>query len=484
MNCLLSLWANKEKRIMKKHIITILVAFVATVALAENDYVFPEDIKPLIMTKWGQYHPFNLLCPKTTDKNGETTHMAAGCGPVAMAQIINYHRHPSKSPDGTYDYDWDLMYPTLTVTLRKEEIVAVAKLISDCGVSSLTQYGDEYSGTSLSKMKGALKRLYNYSNDMSIYERSQFTTPGRDSLFRQLIFTELKAGRPVLYRGYSEKEKDGHIFIIDGCKKQKVHVNMGWAGNHDGYYDLNDLSGYGQEQYLLVDVADSSYHATAKDLTLSEPGTLETTLDKQELQTTRHIKLRGKMDERDFSTLRKMIQTGLLRTIDMEEVDLEELPDSAFYECIYLSHFVAPRTLKRTGDLAFSHCRNLNQVIFHEGLNAVSNTAFSGCTHLISIRLPKTTTYIGHNAFTSCNSLLSVDLPEGVQTVGHYAFSYCKNLYSINLPKTLKSFGKEVFKNCNRLTNVRLSSDNPYFTLGNNNELLPQEHKGDQQSKE
>ena len=125
------------------------------------------------------------------------------------------------SPDKTYEYDWDLMYPTVTAVLRREEIVAVAKLISDCGVSSLTEYGDKASGTSLSQMMGALKRLFNYSNDMSIYERSMFTSPERDSLFRSLIFTELKAGRPVFYRGYSEKENDGHLFIIDGCRKTR-----------------------------------------------------------------------------------------------------------------------------------------------------------------------------------------------------------------------------------------------------------------------
>lgn len=437
-------------------------------ALAQNDYVFPEDIKPLIQTRWGQQYPFNLLCPKTKDAN-----MAAGCGPVAMAQMINYHRYPSMSPDRTYEYDWDLMFPTLTAVLRKEEIVAVAKLISDCGVSSLTEYGDKVSGTSLSLMMGALKRLFNYSNDMSIYDRSQFSTPERDSLFRNLIFTELRAGRPVFYRGYSEKEKDGHLFIIDGCKKKKVHVNMGWAGNRDGYYDLDDLSGYSQQQWLLTDVADSGYHATAKDITLDDAGTLETLLSKQEKLTTRHIKLRGKMDERDFHTLRNMLQTGLLRTIDMDEVDLEELPDSAFFECIYLSHFVAPRTLKRTGDLAFYRCRNLNYVVFHDGLKAVSNAAFSGCTNLLSVSLPKTTTYIGYNAFTSCEALLSVDLPEGIQRMGNYAFSYCKHLYSIGLPKTLRNVGKEVFKECDRLTHIRLHPDNPYFIVGENKEFLP-----------
>ena len=439
--------------------------------LAKDNYVFPENIKPLIQTQWGQNYPFNLLCPKIVNKYGETTYMAAGCGAVSMAQIVNYHQYPSKSPDKSYIYDWDLMYPTLNVGLRKEEIVAVAKLISDCGVSSLTEYGEKNSGTSISKLMGALKRLYNYSNYMSIYKRSQFTPPLCDSMFRQLIYEELKAKRPVLYRGYSEKEKDGHLFIIDGCRGQKVHVNMGWAGNKDGYYDLDDLAGYSQQQWLLIGVADSTFQATTREVTLTEAGTLETILNSHEQMTTRHIKLKGKMNKRDFSTLRQMLQTGMLRTIDMEEVELKQLPDSAFLKCTYLSHFIAPRSLQFTGNMSFSGCDNLNYVIFHQGLRFVGHAAFSGCSNLLSIQLPNTTTQIGHNAFTSCKALLSIDIPEGVERIGNYAFSYCSHLYSIRLPKNLSNIGKDIFKECSRLTHIRLNPENPYYILDENNEL-------------
>lgn len=436
---------------------------------------FPEDIRPLILTRWGQHHPFNLLCPKTERPDGTAVSMPAGCGPVAMAQVVNYYHYPSESPDGTYQYEWGLMYPTLSPGLRKEELVAVAKLISDCGVSALTDYGEKASGTSLSRMMGAMKRLMSYSDFMCIYERADFSTPRRDSLFRRLIFDELKAGRPVLYRGYSEKEKNGHLFIIDGCRKRKVHVNMGWAGHRDGYYELDDLAGYSQQQWLLIDVADSTYRPATKDVSLDEAGTLGTLLSEEERLTTRHIRLSGRMDGRDFATLRHMMRDGLLRTVDMEDVELEELPDSAFYECSYLSHVVAPRTLRRTGDFAFGRCRNLGRVCFHDGLQAVSNGTFSGCTNLLTVSLPASVTYVGYNAFTSCEALLSVTLPEGVQRVGNYAFSYCQHLYSVNLPATLESFGKGVFKECPRLRHVRLDPANTHFTTNDAGELVPRQ---------
>ena len=437
-----------------------------------SQFVFPEEVKPLIKTQWGQHYPFNLLCPETDNNNGENTYKLAGCGPVAMAQVVNYHRYPSMSPDGKYEYDWGQMFHSLTSNVQKEGIVAVAKLISDCGVSSFTEYGDERSSTSLSYIMGAMKRLFGYSNYMSIYNRSDFETPKRDSLYRQLIFSELKAGRPVLYRGTNEKG-EGHLFIIDGCKKGKVHVNMGWGGNDNGYYELSDLRGYGQQHWMLVDVADNSYQAETKEVTINEAGTLVKLLTPEERLTTRHIKLKGKMNGIDFFTLREMSKKGLLRTVDMEQVEMEALPDTAFSDCYYLSHFVAPRTLKRIGNRSFFRCRNLNYAVFHDGLQEVGNAAFSGCENLLAVRLPSTTTKIGYNAYTSCNTLLSVTIPEGLLDIGNYAFSYCSHLYSINLPKSLRNIGKEVFKNCNRLTHIRLHSENPFYRVNEENELIP-----------
>lgn len=437
-----------------------------------SQFVFPEEVKPLIKTQWGQHYPFNLLCPETDNNNGENTYKLAGCGPVAMAQVVNYHRYPSMSPDGKYEYDWSQMFHSLTSNVQNEGIVAVAKLISDCGVSSFTEYGDERSSTSLSYIMGAMKRLFGYSNYMSIYNRSDFETPKRDSLYRQLIFSELKAGRPVLYRGTNEKG-EGHLFIIDGCKKGKVHVNMGWGGNDNGYYELSDLRGYGQQHWMLVDVADNIYQAETKEVTINEAGTLVKLLTPEERLTTRHIKLKGRMNGIDFFTLREMSKKGLLRTVDMEQVEMEALPDTAFSDCYYLSHFVAPRTLKRIGNRSFFRCRNLNYAVFHDGLQEVGNAAFSGCENLLAVRLPSTTTKIGYNAYTSCNSLLSVTIPEGLLEMGNYAFSYCSHLYSINLPKSLRNIGKEVFKNCNRLTHIRLHSENPFYKVNEENELIP-----------
>lgn len=427
--------------------------------LGQTVYEFPENIKPLIKTQWGQNFPYNVLCPKTEKEDGQTAYNLAGCGSLAMAQMVNYHHYPHRSPDGQYEYEWDLMFNTYQVGIKSERLVCVAKLISDCGASAFTEYSEVGSSTNMSAIMGAMKRLFRYTNEMSIYQRDDFFTPTRDSLYRQLLFSELQAGRPVIYRGYSESEKSGHLFLIDGCKGDKVHVNMGWAGHRNGYYSLDDLNGYSKQQWMLVEVADSNYHPTYTDIKLTEPGTLGTLLTKQQQLQSRHIRLNGSMNTADFAVLRQMLQQGLLRTIDMEEVNLETLPDSAFSECTYLSHFIAPRTLRNTGNCTFFRCRNLNKIVFTDGLEVVGGMAFCGCNNLLEVRLPSTVKSILGNAFNSCDALLNVRLPEGIEFLGNYAFAHCQHLNSLHLPKSLSTIGNDVVNDCPRLKRFTKAAD-------------------------
>ena len=56
---------------------------------------------------------------------------------------------------------------------------------------------------------------------------------------------ELKNGRPIIYSGYRKDESSGHTFVVDGYKEEKgkilFHVNWGWGGTANGYYDILKL---------------------------------------------------------------------------------------------------------------------------------------------------------------------------------------------------------------------------------------------------
>ena len=46
---------------------------------------------------------------------------------------------------------------------------------------------------------------------------------------------------------------------LDGLKGNLVHVNLGWDGRHDGYYPLDCLYEYSQNNAAIIDIGDSTY---------------------------------------------------------------------------------------------------------------------------------------------------------------------------------------------------------------------------------
>ena len=96
------------------------------------------------------------------------------------------------------------------------------------------------------------------------------------------IKEELSAERPIIYSGQSRK--GGHLFLLDGYDHNgMVHVNWGWNGVNNGYYEIETLNpyedegaGYAFDQYMMVGIAPASIYAVPKsaflikDLLLAE----------------------------------------------------------------------------------------------------------------------------------------------------------------------------------------------------------------------
>ena len=238
-----------------------------------NTYPEPTvaPVSPLISTKWGQHEPFNLRCPKY---NGEL--LVAGCTAVAMAQILNYY----KSDNTGYDlleyvnegaggkelsvdftkikYDWANMLDVYEEgKYTDEQADAVAKLMFEAGVSCKAKYdisvGINYSkkSTSAAIPFVGFDRYYNYNCEL--YYRDWTPT----NTWMKVIQDELTAGRPILYSGANST--DAHAFVLDGIDEENnVHINWGWNGDGDGYYDVTfchapDYSkGFFKKQAMLV----------------------------------------------------------------------------------------------------------------------------------------------------------------------------------------------------------------------------------------
>lgn len=213
-------------------------------------------VEPLVTTKWNQDAPFNNFAPEYTDDNNNTQRCATGCAATAMAQIMKFHNWPEQgvghysyehqsfgtisSNFSEHIYDWTNMIDRYNNgEYSNVQADAVALLMKDCGVSLNMNYGP-VSGASIYSYYPAFKNYFRYSSrtvNRSGCETAEFT---------KIITDELQEGRPLIYCGTGED--GGHAFVVDGYDTNYfLHVNWGWGGYSDGYFDMNymDPTGLG-----------------------------------------------------------------------------------------------------------------------------------------------------------------------------------------------------------------------------------------------
>ena len=207
-------------------------------------------VKPMVTTKWNQDAPFNNLAPEYTD-NGSTYRCATGCAATAMAQIMKFHNWPERgvgshsyvhetygriSADfSQHTYDWADMTDTYTAGEYSDtQAAAVALLMKDCGVALDMNYG-QTSGASVYSYKSAFEDYFRY--DTQTISRSSCAS----AIFENYIITELYAGRPLIFTG--QGLGGGHAFVVDGLDSNHfLHVNWGWGGYCDGFFDMNYMN--------------------------------------------------------------------------------------------------------------------------------------------------------------------------------------------------------------------------------------------------
>ena len=190
-------------------------------------------VSPLITTSWDQNYPYNSLCP--TNANGPGGHAYAGCVATAMAQIMKYWEYPNT-------YLWENMPNSISSTSDPDEIEAIAKLISDCGVAVDMNYGAVSSGAWSGMASDALKNVFLYAPSATYVSKESY----EDAQWIAFLKHELDEGRPLFYNG--NYIGGGHAFVCDGYRSDDYfHFNWGWSGSdgpngNDGYWVIGALN--------------------------------------------------------------------------------------------------------------------------------------------------------------------------------------------------------------------------------------------------
>lgn len=234
------------------------------------------DVTPIVppllgLNRWTQLHPYNLSCPWDYILNARSS---VGCVALAMGQIMHFHKWPPK-PKGKLSYyvdnmglqtmnfdaqtyDWSRMSKPIDQSQPAHQDTLLANLLFHCGLSLRMQYSANGSAADAADVGSALVHYFDYDSNIQYYKREHYSNEAWESMLR----LELNEARPVLYAAFSQTA--GHVFVCDGYDSNNLfHINWGWGGNGNGYFELGSLNpnapnavgaadGFNRDQSMLV----------------------------------------------------------------------------------------------------------------------------------------------------------------------------------------------------------------------------------------
>ncbi len=194
-------------------------------------------VEPLLNSIWHQDGVFNDAIPSIIC-NGVSIEPLAGCGPIAMAQVMRYYERPT-------NYNWSLMSLTTGTTTTANFIKDIhdAIWIED---SNYPIYNcNRETGVSASVVVDVLKNQFNY------------TYASLANFNSDIIESQLLRNRPVIIAGQNGATGLGHMWVCDGFSQTTYyfdncsgvvespffHMNWGyWNGTYNGYYLSTNLN--------------------------------------------------------------------------------------------------------------------------------------------------------------------------------------------------------------------------------------------------
>lgn len=246
-------------------------------------------VAPLITATWNQTKYYNQYSPIDHESpTGYDSRTPNGCVAVAMAMIMYYYRYPLQGTGSHTNYT---EYGNFTVDYSQQHYNynamsdelnfynnEVAKLIFHAATSVDMHYTPEGSGAYSQWVPDAMATYFRYGSNATYKEKNSVS----GAAWRSMLRTELDAGHPVFYSGYSD-DGGGHAFVCDGYDSDNLfHFNFGWGGVGNGFFSTsssssNAVGGYGNWQGAIFDLYpayDYPYYCNEKVVT-AVSGTLE-----------------------------------------------------------------------------------------------------------------------------------------------------------------------------------------------------------------
>ncbi|MBO9614955.1 MAG: C10 family peptidase [Dyadobacter sp.] len=221
-------------------------------------------VQPILQTQWGQGSGYNRYCPsRGCAKAVDCNKAAAGCGPVAIAQVWNATnlRKPTSlsmfNPLGAQT----LNYPFYNLTSyscasSNTQDMQISALIKEAGYWANSDY--TFLDCATLTYRTEIKNAFFYTGYSNPGTRVTWDT------YENHALSELTYGYPAIIDGTKGTDDIGkfHIWVVDGIDTWKhyvepedpyaqcietwvklYHINWGWYGSDNNYYALGNFFG-------------------------------------------------------------------------------------------------------------------------------------------------------------------------------------------------------------------------------------------------
>ena len=233
----------------------------------------PNGVAPMFLNEygegphWHQFAPYNNYFPVS---NGE--HCYAGCVTIAVAHIMKGLRYPAYgNGSNTFHYELNGNIQTATANFNHTYKYSnmrngysssssgwqdCAQMIYDIAVAMNARFSTSSTNVSYDQILKGMIAYFDYNPNMQFLQKERYT----DAAWREMVYTELDEGRPVLYFGYrtvlndgTENAHVGHAFVMDGYDSEG-RVRIIWGFQPEEYnswfsFDLLSPRIYGDTPY-------------------------------------------------------------------------------------------------------------------------------------------------------------------------------------------------------------------------------------------
>ena len=238
----------------------------------ETDAISDMRVEPLVKSKWDQddiggkpcfnyYTPNNLYC---------------GCVATAAAQIMRFWNYPTDDlpafentctvlgaeetlqsvgyPESRH-YDWENMTLVPATTASDAERKAIGQLTADIGIALGAEYTTGGTGAMSIDVSKVFRDTFAYPSGVEFWDNDWYSALNTGSGLHtretrnKVIYACLDAGLPVQLAIADGNGYNGHAVVCDGygfvtigdVETEFAHINMGWSGTGDMWYNLPEI---------------------------------------------------------------------------------------------------------------------------------------------------------------------------------------------------------------------------------------------------